>query len=249
MGRADGSSSCCTISERNGGAAEIPQRIEHDGAALDVDPVRSYEHDVCVSSVPTSPTSPCPRLAWSAAATCCSISIARFAAKRSRVLRECSESNGLLVCGTDWVLTTEARYFTYRKRNGALAGAEFNFSLDNLAPLGIIPWYTLHDDDPELALLVDMVAILRADRGFIGAFMERSDALRAQMNLVPRGPDGYYLAALPDGSPVELWTKASQLGDMLGQDFGAEAVTALARHGFDARLNSVGHIAVTIPVS
>jgi hypothetical protein len=225
-----------------------PARIEHDGATLDVDPARAYEHDRLrfVHSDLSDATLP-----PAGVVRCCNMLVyfdRQFRSEALASLAALLEPNGLLVSGTDWAFTTEARYFTYRKRDGALTECQFNFSLDNVTPLGIVPWFTLHDDDVELELLTDIVGILRTDPGFARSFTERSDALRAEMNLIPRGPDGYYLTAAPDVPPSELWLMAARLGDQLGEEFGPAAVAVLARHGFDARLNSIGHVAIRVPV-
>ncbi len=224
-----------------------PQRVECEGATLDVDPARAYEHerlrflraDLSDLSLPPA-----------GVVRCCNMLLYFDDGFRSQALRQLErmlEPNGILICGTDWAFTMEARYFTYRKQNGHLAGGEFNFSVDNVAPLGILPWYTLHDDDAELAALTGMVGILRADRRFIRPFMERSDALRAEMTLMPRGDDGFYVPALPEWPPAELWQHAANLSNRLDEEFAAEAVAALARQGLDARVNAVGHVAVAVP--
>jgi hypothetical protein len=228
--------------------ADGAPRVERDGASIDVEPLRAWEHERLrfvrsdVSDLVLPPAG---------VVRCCNMLLYFDRAFRSETLARLAtmlEPDGLLLCGTDWIHTTEARYFTYRKRHGALADGEFNFSLDNVAPLSIASWYTLHDDDVELALLTDMVGILRADRRFVSGFMERSDALRAEMNLVPRAGDGYYVSDLPKTLPAELWMQASRLADTLGQEFAPAAVAVLERQGLQARVNSVGHVAVTVPV-
>src|SRR6478752_1583623 len=140
---------------------------------------------------------------------CCNMLLYFDRAFRNAALAQLAdllEPNGMLVCGTDWALTTEARYFTYRKRNNCLSDCEFTFSLDNVAPLGMVPWYTLHDDDAESEMLTGMVGILRADHCFVGAFIEASNAIRAELGLPPRGSDAYDAAANANASPAELWT-------------------------------------------
>jgi len=160
-------------------------------------------------------------------------------------LADLLEPNGMLVCGTDWALTTEARYFTYRKRNNCLSDCEFTFSLDNVAPLGMVPWYTLHDDDAESEMLTGMVGILRADHRFVGAFIEASNAIRAELGLPPRGSDAYDAAA--NASPAELWTASARHSERLAEMFGSAAVDALARQGLSVRLNAIGHVAIALP--
>lgn len=225
-----------------------PARIEHDGATLDVDPARAYEHDrlrFVRSDLSDA------RLPPAGVVRCFNMLLYFDRTFRTQALGSLAalvEPNGLLISGSNWAFTTEARYFTYRKRDDVFTDGRFNFSLDNVTPLGIIPWYTLHDDDVELELLTDIVGILRADPGFVGSFTARSDALRAEMNLVPRGADGYYLSTLPDAPPSELWSMAARLSDRLGEEFGAAAIAVLARHGFEAAINSVGHVSVKVPV-
>jgi hypothetical protein len=154
--------------------------------------------------------------------------------------------NGLLVCGTDWASTIEARYFTYRKRAGRLVDGWFAFSIDCLAPLAIVPWYTLHDDDREVAMLGDLVGTLRGNADFIQRFTARSDELRAAAGTCPRGADGYYEATIPE-DPGEVWKRAAGLSEQLGREFGQEAADLLTRAGWRATLNPVNHVAVDVP--
>ena len=170
---------------------------------------------------------------------------------RRRALRRfCGwlEEGGLLICGTDWAFTTESRYFTYRKRRGALREGEFAFSLDNLAPLAIVPWYTLHDDDRELKLLTELVGVLRADADFIGRFLARSDALRAECGVCPRQADGYYGDVAPGIPAADLWRHAERMRDQLQEEgFAEDAAGLLRRAGWAARVNPIGHVAVGVP--
>ena len=224
-------------------------RVESEGATLDVDPVRTYSHDrlrflradLAEADVPPA-----------GVVRCCNMLMYFDRAFRDDALTRLAAlvgHDGMLICGTDWVHTTEARYFTFRKRHGHLAEAEFAFSLDNVAPLGIIPWYTLHDDDLEIEMLVGMVKRLRADRRFIGEFIACSDALRAEMALLPRGPDGYYEPAISNATPAEMWHQSARHSEELSREFGDAAVDVLRRHGLQARLNAVGHVAVEVPVA
>ena len=68
---------------------------------------------------------------------------------------------GRLICGTDWAWTTEARYNTYVKRDGDMVPVEFAFSLDNLTPIGVATWYTLHADEREANMLAELCAARR----------------------------------------------------------------------------------------
>jgi hypothetical protein len=155
--------------------------------------------------------------------------------------------DGLLVYGGNWVYSTECRYFTYRKRQGRLQPSEFGFSLDNVNPLGIISWYTLHDDCREVHLLAELVRTLRSDDGFRSTLLAVTDAMRMELGLCPRGEDGYYGGIASTVPPTEIWPRAGQIGDRLcAHELGSMAVDVLARHGWRARVNEVGHVAVAI---
>jgi hypothetical protein len=228
-------------------AARAPgaDRVEKDGASLDIDPVRAFERpgvrftasNLEDASVPPADVVRCCNMLLYFDDAFRKAAMPRFAA----LMRE----GGLLICGTDWAHTIEARYFTYRKRGGRLAECRFAFSIDCLAPLAIVPWYTLHDDDREIEVLGTLVAALRGDRDFIERFMSRSDAIRAAAGLCPRGPDGYYLATIPEGAG-EAWNRAGALSDQLAQEFGQEAAGVLGRAGWRSHVNPVGHIEVEL---
>lgn len=222
-------------------------RVELDCGTLDVDPVRAFEHERLrfIAADLDDVT-----IAASGVVRCCNMLLYFDRHFRSAALRQLAsflEDGGLLITGTDWAHTTEAKYFTYRKRGGELSDGEFAFSVDCLAPLGIVAWYTLHDDDTELAMLTRLVGLLRADNRFIREFMARSDALRAEASLMPRGDDGYYEETVPTASAAELWRSAADLSDRLGEEFAAAAARTLARQGLEARVNEVGHVAVRVP--
>ena len=223
--------------------------IEMNGATLDVDPVSAHSHDrlrfvradLAQADVPPA-----------GVVRCCNMLMYFDRTFRREALTQLAallEEDGLLICGTDWVHTTEARYFTFRKRNGHLSDGEFAFSLDNLAPVGVVSWYTLHDDDLELEMLVDLTRRLKSDREFIGRFMARSDALRDEIALMPRGPDGYYVPSLPDLSAEDLWQRSARHSETLAREFGEAAVSVLRAQGLEARLNAAGHLAVPVPAA
>jgi SAM-dependent methyltransferase len=230
---------------RLGGA----DHVEHDGARLEVHPTRAYAHDrlrFVASDLGDA------RLPPAGVVRCCNMLMYfdhDFRRAALAQLADLLEPDGLLLCGTDWVHTTEARYFSHRKRSGGLSDSEFAFSIDNVAPLGILPWYTLTDDDVEVETLMGMVAILRADRRFIDGFMEAADALRAELGLPTRGSDRDEAPAIQTGSPADLTMALPRYSERLAATFGVSAVDALSRQGLQARVNGVGHIAVAVPAA
>ncbi len=159
----------------------------------------------------------------------------------ARLLRE----GGMFVCGTDWTDTIECRYSTYVQRGGRLEPDEFAMSLDNLTALGVVPWYTLHDD-AELLAATRVARTLRADGHFIEHLRRTADTWRAEADLGTRDARGYVGPIVSGLSPLELWTRAVALSHRLDETFGAEAAAVLTRAGWKARVNEVGHLAASL---
>jgi hypothetical protein len=123
---------------------------------------------------------------------------------------------------------------------------EFAFSLDNLTPIGVAAYYTLHADEREANMLAALCATLRADAAFRSAFAEVNDGLRAKHGLCPRLPDGYFSDLLPMENPAAMWLIAGDYSVELGMALSEEACRMLARAGHDVRVNEIGHVAVAI---
>lgn len=153
---------------------------------------------------------------------------------------------GMLVCGTDWTETIECRYFTYAKRDGRLVPDEFAFGLDNLAALGVVPWYTLHADDAELAMTSKLGAVLRSEVSFEARLRSCADALRQEFGLGARRADGYYGDPESAATPEVMWAHATAMSHRLDEVLGADAAQVLTHAGWPARVNEVGHVAVSL---
>jgi hypothetical protein len=110
----------------------------------------------------------------------------------------------------------------------------------------VVSWYALHDDDREANGLAECCGVLRRDAAFAARIREVGDRLRRETGLCPRGADGYHgdLAASVD--PADLWRLAAEMSDRLGAELGEHAVEVLTRSGRVARLNDVGHVAISI---
>jgi hypothetical protein len=153
--------------------------------------------------------------------------------------------DGLLVLGSNWALSTESRYYVYQKSGDTLELREFAFSLDNLCPIGIVTWYTNHDDDRESAQLADYLKILRSDDEYMKKFYAFQDEIRAKYKICPRDESGYYGLPDPSLSAAELWQSAADMLTALQQsDLVQEAVGVLKASGLQAGVNEVGHVAV-----
>jgi len=153
---------------------------------------------------------------------------------------------GLAICGCDWAFSMEARYATYRKTGATLTPMEFAFSLDNVVPIGILPWYTLQPDDRDAAMAASLCGVLRRDRSFFAEYTRVADAIRQEIGLCPRRSDGFFGDIDTSIPPGELWRRAAEFPDRLGEHLGEPAVKVLEAAGYRARVNEVGHIAVRL---
>jgi SAM-dependent methyltransferase len=231
---------------RRGDAADAPSIVEHEGCRLSVRPVHEYESENLrfvrsdLESLVTEPADVvrCFNMLMYFDQRFRHMAMHRFAT----LLRD----DGRLVCGTDWAWTTEARYIIYVKRDGTLEPMEFAFTLDNLAPVGIAPWYTLQADEREANLLAELCGALRADASFGPEFADVNDRLRAKYELCPRLPNGYFSDSLPMDNPAAMWHISSDCSVELDQTLADQACRALRRAGRDARVNEIGHVAVAI---
>ncbi len=152
---------------------------------------------------------------------------------------------GLLLCGGNAAMTTEARYTVYQREHDALVPREFAFSLDNFRPGSMNPWFCLHGDERETFLLAHVTGILRRDVEFSETYDARLDALMAEQRLWVRDTNGA-LVAPPDQRPASEWLAARLAVAMQlhAEGMVTRAVRALERAGLHAWENVVGHIAM-----
>jgi hypothetical protein len=171
---------------------------------------------------------------------------AEFRARALLRFADLLEEGGLLLYGVDWAHSMECRYVTVRKRDGRLDAGEFAFSLDNLTPVGIAPWYTLQPDEPEALRLAALSRVLRDDVAFISAYTECADAMRREYGICERQPDGYFADVSTDLPPADLWLRMAEFAGRLDAALGPRAVAVLAAAGYSARINEIGHVAVRV---
>ena len=152
---------------------------------------------------------------------------------------------GLFLCGADGAQTLEARYSVYRNENGHLVRKEFAFSLDNVRPFAVMPWFCLHDKEKETFELAKLVGVLRSDEGFRGDYDSCLDELLAEKRIWLRKEDGF-LAAPPDplSAPARTHAYVAIQKELEQEGFTDPAVSVLKRAGYNAWKNSVGHIGV-----
>ena len=157
-----------------------------------------------------------------------------------------TNENGIVLIGGNWAASSECYYHVYQKLDGHLIEKEFAFSIDTLCPFGVATWYANHDDDRQTAQLVQYLGILRKDKSFMDAFYALNDGLRAKYLLCARNDDGYYGNVDPTISPLELWQLVENIINELNEaGFNQRAADVLIGAGHNARVNEVGHIAVS----
>lgn len=152
---------------------------------------------------------------------------------------------GLFVCGSDWIDSASSRYTVYRKEGDRLVAKEFAFSIDNVRPIDLAPWYGLHDDNVENLANAHAVGTVREDMPFRRRFDIRMDSLLAKLNMCRRDPDGY-LGNAPADMPAEDRARCSSIlaAHLDDEGFVSEAVDVLRRSGRHAWRNHVGHVAM-----
>lgn len=152
---------------------------------------------------------------------------------------------GLVVCGSNWARSISSRYSVYQQRDGRLEPREFAFSIDNVRPVALAPWYALHDDNLENLCNAEAVGIIRSDENFRRRFDDRLDALLAQSGVCHRGVDGCLGGADPNATPADIEERGAALIEQLDREgFVDDAVTVLRHAGRNAWRNAVGHVAM-----
>lgn len=152
---------------------------------------------------------------------------------------------GVMIVGANLMSGAGCRYTVYAKVNQSIEPTEFALTLDNLRSTNVMPWYTLHDDDPEAMLLADVIRQVRADRPFWRIFTKRLDELMADYGLFKRDSQGFLYALEGEETVADLAPRASRLWRQAEEEgFTDGAVDALNRAGYTAWKNAVGDIAI-----
>ncbi len=168
------------------------------------------------------------------------------------VLREfetCAASQlhegGLAIAGANSPNGSEVYYGVYRKEAGQLVEKELAFSVDIIRPLGLMPWFALHDDCGTNLRLAQVVRRIRSDSEFCTAFDNAMDQFLMESGLLIRDAEGCLISP-----PVPLpFDKMSQImattGDQLDREgFTMRAAETLGRQGVRAWRNEVGYLAI-----
>jgi hypothetical protein len=218
--------------------------IEHDGARLVCNPIRSYERpNLALIQAGLGDDAPTANIIRVFNVLIYFDSAFRSQAEQwaLRTLRP----GGLFLCGADGAKTLEARYSVYRKEHETLVRKEFAFSLDNLRPPSVMPLFCLHDQEKETFELAKLLGVLHSDEEFRGDYHFRLDELLAEKKIWVRQPDGF-LGLPPDQLAPTAWMpEYVALHRQLAEEgFVDRAVSILKRAGYHAWKNPVGHLAV-----
>jgi hypothetical protein len=153
------------------------------------------------------------------------------------------KEGGLFICGLNYAQSVNCRFSVYQKQNGTMVHREFAFSLDNIRPAEIVPFYNFREDDFEQQNLMKYVAILRSDEHFMQPFNAVFDNLLEQNHICSRKQDGY-LGFIDVSAPVgQLQLNMQRTATQLSEGFGKQAAAVLSS-GYNAWVNEVGFIAV-----
>lgn len=152
---------------------------------------------------------------------------------------------GLFLCGADAARTMETRYAVYRSEGERLVSREFAFSIDNVRPFTVVPWFVMHEGESDAWLLARLVGKLRSDDVFRSAYDSRLDQLFEEKRFLIRDRDGLLVNA-PSQVPASRWLDVREeiLVTLETEGFAEQAAAVLRRAGISAWCNSVGHVAV-----
>ncbi len=147
---------------------------------------------------------------------------------------------GLLLTGSNFIAGSEAHYTVYERRS-ELKRVEIGFGIDNLRPLGPLPWLELHRD-PEVQQLAGYVRAIRSDTAFSQDFDLTFERVTGELGLLDASADDFDIAPLPPTRAHDvlraLLTKLDDLG------FVERAAAVLRTRGYDAARNATGDISV-----
>jgi len=152
---------------------------------------------------------------------------------------------GVVIAGGNSPNGSETYYGVYRQENAELLEKEFAFSTDLVRPVGLMPFFTLQEDNVQNIRVAGLVRRIRSDSEFRALFDERMDQLLKESGLLTRDADGC-LSSPPVPMPFDKMNQViSTLGDQLDREgFTQGAAEVLGRQGIRAWRSPVGHIAV-----
>lgn len=166
---------------------------------------------------------------------------------RKQLLEKAKEllaDGGLFIAGTNG-LGVQTRYTVYRKKSDDLVPDEFAFGLDNIGHIVFMPFFSIHDDDPEVNLLADLAKTIRNDKSFGPDFSKRQDDLLKQNGICKRNSIGFFEFFSNGMSPADYLELNAKLWHIIGKEgYIDRAVEVLLKADYDVWKNLVGDIAI-----
>jgi SAM-dependent methyltransferase len=218
--------------------------IEHDGARLLHNPIRTYERPN-LKLMQAGLGDETPQADIIRVFNVLFYFDAAFRRRAEEWALRTLRPGGLFLCGADGNQTLEARYSVYRNENGSLVPKEFAFSLDNVRPAMVMPLFCLHNDEKETFALAKLVGVLRSNEEFRRAHDSRLDELLAEKKIWVRQEDGSLWSPPNQLSSLQWHAALIAIQKELQQEgFADRAVSVLKHAGHHAWINPVGHVAV-----
>ena len=169
---------------------------------------------------------------------------------RNQMLQQAAgllDDAGILIAGTNG-LSIQSRYTVYQKHAHGISPVEFAFSPDNLGPITFMPWFTIHENDPEAMLLAELSGVIRSHPSFGPAFGNRVDELLQRQSICKRGSDDFLHFEYEEMTPREYIGKNAMVWRQMEKEGYVDgAVDVLDQAGYEAWKNPVGDIAVRPP--
>jgi hypothetical protein len=218
--------------------------IEHEGARLVCNPIRSYERPnlTLIQAGIGEDASPANIIR---VLNVLFYFDSAFRRRAEQWALRTLHPGGIFLCGADGAKTLEARYSVYRKEHDTLVRKEFAFGLDNMRPPTILPLFCLHDQEKETFELAELVGVLHSDKEFRQDYDFRLDELMAEKNIWVRQPNRF-LGPPPEQLDPGAWmvNQVAVHRQLAEEGFVDRAVAVLKRGGYHAWKNPVGHLAV-----
>ena len=223
---------------------ETSQTVEKDGHRLIQHHIRDFERDnlkFIESDFIGLDLSP------AAVIRCMNVLIYYESDRRRQMLSQAGDlldDNGILIAGTNG-LGVQTRYAIYRKQSDELVMDAFAFGLDNAGHIVFMPFFSIHEKDPEAMLLAELTAVLRRDPGFGPRFGQRQDELLEQHGICRRDAAGFFVFPDEGMSPAEYLKVNAMIWQQLEDEgYTDRAVRVLQQAGYEAWKNPVGDVAV-----
>jgi hypothetical protein len=122
---------------------------------------------------------------------------------------------------------------------------EFAFSLDNIGHIVFMPFFTIHENDPEAMLLAELAGTIRSNQSFWPEFSQRQDDLLKQQGICQRRSDGFLHFPEDEMTIGEYLERNALLWRQMEEEgYLDRAVNVLGQAGYNAWKNPVGDIAI-----